>query len=121
MAQQSIVKERSYQFSLKILKLYDFLIGNRDFDIAKQVLRSGTSIGANIEEALGAQSDKEFLSKLSTSYKESRETFYWLNLLKDSERINYSELQPLIDDCEILIKMIAKIRITTFKKFRNNF
>jgi four helix bundle protein len=83
---KSIVKEKSYNFALRIVKLYKHLIEvKKEFVLSKQLLRCGTSIGANVEEALGGQSDKDFIAKISIAYKESRETNYWLRLLKDSD------------------------------------
>jgi len=76
------IKERSFNFALSIVKLYKILQEKNEFIISKQLLRSGTSIGANIEEASAAQSKKDFLHKMSIASKEARETSYWLRLLK---------------------------------------
>jgi conserved hypothetical protein TIGR02436 len=78
--------------------------------LSKQILRSGTSIGANIEEAIGAQSEKDFYAKLSIAYKEARETHYWLRLLRDSELLNNEEESSMLDDCEELLKIIGSIQ-----------
>jgi four helix bundle protein len=84
----SIVATKSYSFTLRVIKLYKHLTQDqREFVLAKQVLRSGTSIGANVEETLGAQSSADFRHKLAIALKETRETSYWLRLLKDSEFI----------------------------------
>ena len=112
----NVVRDKSYKFSLRIIELYVFLRSKKEFDLGRQILRSGTSIGANIEEALGSQSSKEFISKLSTSYKEARETEYWLRLLKDSGIANTEMVCGLLEDCTQLIKIIAKIRLTMLKK-----
>jgi len=76
----------------------------KEFVLSKQILRSGTSIGANIEEAIGAHSNKYFLSKLSIAYKEARETHYWLRLLHDSHMLNESEVISILSDCEELLE-----------------
>jgi conserved hypothetical protein TIGR02436 len=78
--------------------------------LSKQILRCGTSIGANIEEAIGAQSEKDFYAKLSIAYKEARETHYWLRLLHDSELLNNEEGSSMLDDCEELLKIIGSIQ-----------
>ena len=80
------------------------------------MLRSGTSIGANVEESIGGQSEKDFVTKLSISYKEARETSYWVRLLKDSDLLTIKEADSLLFDCEELIKIIGKILSTMRKK-----
>ena len=82
---QNIIQEKSFQFALSIISLFKQLRGEREYIISKQILCSGTSIGANIEEAIAGQSKKDFLGKLSISLKEARETRYWLRLLAESE------------------------------------
>jgi len=81
-------------------------------------LRSGTSIGANIEESIGGQSDKDFLSKISISYKEARETIYWLKLLQSTEYLSEQEAISLLNDAEEICKILGKIQITL--KSRNS-
>jgi four helix bundle protein len=81
-------------------------------------LRSGTSIGANIEESIGGQSDKDFLSKLSIAYKEARETKYWLKLLQATDFLNQEQADSLLNDAEELCKILGKIQITM--KSRNS-
>jgi len=79
MIKYNIIAEKSYSFAERIVKLYKYIVEEkREYTLSKQILRSSTSIGANIEEARGAQSDKDFLSKVSISYKEFRKTEYWL-------------------------------------------
>ena len=86
---ENILKNKSYKFALRIVKLYKYLAEEkREFILSKQVLRSGTSIGANTVEASQAQSKPDFIHKLSISLKEAFETEYWLELLRDSEFIN---------------------------------
>jgi four helix bundle protein len=81
---QSIVREKSFAFALEIISLYKQLQNEKEFVLSKQMLRSGTSIGANIEEALAGQSRRDFLAKMSIASKEARETRYWLVLLQQS-------------------------------------
>ena len=101
------------------IKLFQNLSKNKkEYILSKQILRSGTSIGANIEEAIGGQSTKDFLHKLSISYKEARETHYWLRLLRDSTYISKEESIVLIEKCEELLRIIGSIQKTT--KARNS-
>ena len=112
---ESIAGKKSYNFALRIIKLSRILKEEKkEFVLYKQILKSGTSIGANVEEALGAQSDKDFISKMNIAYKETRETHYWLRLLRDSEIIETKLSKSLIMDCEELLKILSKI-ITTMK------
>ena len=118
---ENIVQAKSYQFALRIVKLYLFLKQEKkEYELSKQLLRSGTSIGANVEEAIGGQSDKDFLSKMSIAYKECRETHHWIRLLHDSSFISEDEKISLIDDCEELLKIIGKIQSTMKDKIRNS-
>jgi four helix bundle protein len=120
---ENVVQEKSYAFALRVVKLYQYLCQeHREYELSKQVLRSGTSIGANIEEALGAQSDKDFLHKISISYKEARETHYWIRLLGDTGYIASKLKQSLLADCEALLKIIGSIRKKLREKIdKNNF
>ncbi len=80
---ENIIQQKSFLFAIRIINLYKHLTAvKKEFVLSKQILRCGTSIGANIEESIGGRSDKEFLFKLEISYKEARETIYWLKLLK---------------------------------------
>jgi four helix bundle protein len=94
------------------------LYEKKEFVIAKQLLKSGTSIGANIEESIGGQSEKDFLSKISIAYKEARETHYWLRLLKDSKISEETITKDLLNDCEDMIKIIGKIQSTLRQKLK---
>ncbi len=105
---ESIIKEKSFQFSLKIIRLYKQLLSENEYILSKQLLRSGTSIGANIEEALAGQSKRDFIAKMSISSKEARETKYWLRLLKESE-ITLIEIESLLLDIEERIRMLTAI------------
>jgi len=111
----NIIRDRSYKFALMVIHLYKDLYANKEYVLSKQLLRSGTSIGANVEEATAAQSKKDFVSKMSIASKEARETRYWLRLLKDSNicsRINYTEA---INESNELIKILTAIVKTSQK------
>jgi four helix bundle protein len=111
---ESILRNKSYSFALSIIEVYKRLTSEqREFVLSKQLLRSGTSIGANIEEADGAQSKKDFLHKVSIAYKEARETKYWLRLLKDSQYLNEINANQLLIDTEELCKIMISIIKTT--------
>ncbi len=114
MKSNNVIKEKSYNFSLKIIKIYQELTKEKkEFIISKQLIRSGTSVGANIEEAIGAQSKNDFISKISISYKEARETLYWLHLLTDSGFLNKQQSDTLIFDCEEILRIIGAIQKTS--------
>src|SRR4029079_17602551 len=102
------LKEKSYQFALKMVKLFQHLsVERKEYVLSKQILRSGTSIGANIEEAYQAESRPDFIHKLSIANKEAFETNYWLRLLRDSGLITESQAEPVIATCIELQKMLT--------------
>ncbi len=114
---RSIVRDKSSRFALRIIKLYKYLYDIKSEKVlSKQLLRSGTSIGANVEEALSSQIDKDFIYKLSISYKGSKETHYRLRLLKDLSFINANEFESIISECEENQKILSSILITMKKK-----
>ncbi|MBV5338550.1 MAG: four helix bundle protein [Deltaproteobacteria bacterium] len=110
---ENLVRDKSYLFALSIIELYKILVEKNEFVMSKQVLKSGTSIGANIEEALAGQSRPDFLSKMSIASKEARETLYWLRLLRDSNTLAPEQLVDLIDESESLINILTSIVKTT--------
>lgn len=116
---ESIIKEKSFRFSLQIIKLYKQLVCENEYILSKQLLKSGTSIGANIEEALAGQSKRDFIAKMSISSKEARETKYWLRLLKDSE-ITSINVNNLLKDVEELIRMLTAIVKTSQQNLTKN-
>ncbi len=118
---ESIIQKKSYVFAVRIIKLYKYLVENyKEYELSKQILRSGTSVGSNVEEAEGGQSEKDFISKMSIAYKEARETRFRLRLLYDTEFINKKMYDSLLADCEELLKIIGKIQITMKNKARNS-
>jgi four helix bundle protein len=115
MKSENAVQQKSYAFALRIVKAYRYLAEEKkEFVLSKQLLRSGTSVGANVEEAIGGQTKKDFFAKLNIAYKEARETMYWLRLLKDSGILNEKESDSLMKDCDELLKIIGTI-IKTMK------
>jgi four helix bundle protein len=108
----NIVREKSFSFALEIISLYKQLQREKEFVLSRQMLRSGTSIGANIEEALAGQSRRDFLAKMSIASKEARETRYWLVLLQQS-KLTDLDLQPAIRQAEALMKILTSIVKTT--------
>ncbi len=115
------VQEKSYAFALRTVKMVQHLNkAKHEFPLAGQVLRSGTSIGANVEEANGAQSSKDFLSKIAIDYKEARETHYRLRLLRDAGYLDEKSAVSILADCEELLRLLGKIRITTRSRLNSN-
>ena len=106
---KSIVKQKSYDFALEIIKLCSKLKRQKHFEIASQLLRSGTSIGANVEEALAGQTRKDFVAKMSIASKEARETNYWLRLITDAGILDKHDSQKLIQASEELVKILSSI------------
>lgn len=114
MKADNAIQAKSYAFALRIVKLYRFLCDEKkEFVLSKQIVRSGTSIGANVEEAIGGQSRKDFLSKISIAYKEARETHYWLRLLRDSGILDPKHAESVLEDCEELLNLSGSIIKTT--------
>jgi len=109
----NIVQIKSYAFAIRIVNVYKHLSEQKkEFILSKQLLRSGTSIGANIEEAIGAQTDKDFYAKMTIAYKETRETQYWIRLLTDTNFLTIEQNESLIKDIEELLKIIGSIQKT---------
>jgi len=115
--QTANLADRSFQFSIRIVKLCCFLQDkHRNLKVvANQLLRAGTSIGANIEEGKGAQSRADFIAKYHISLKEAREAHYWLRLLIAADLVSKKRLQGLLGDCEEIAKMLAASLITAKK------
>ena len=109
--------KKSYAFAIRVVKSYQFLSDKkREFTLSKQLLRSGTSIGANIAEANGAISKADFSAKLFISYKECLETKYWLSLLKDTGYIGKNVFQSMYEDADELAKILYSILNKTRKR-----
>lgn len=118
LTKENALKDKSYKFALRIVKLYKYLVEEKkEFVLSKQILRSATSIGANITEGNQAQSKADFIHKLSISHKESFETEYWLCLLRDGEFITEKQSESLLEDC----KELQNILTTSIKTAKNNY
>ncbi len=111
----NIIEQKCFEFALDIIELYKKLQEKREYIISKQVLRSGTGIGANTAEAQAAQSRKDFLSKMSIASKEARETRYWLCLL-DRSKMADLDYSPYLRDIDQLIRILTSIVKTASKK-----
>lgn len=121
MKQENVVQEKSYAFAIRIVRLYKYLLEDKhEYALSKQLVKCGTSIGANIEEALGGQSDKDFIAKLSVAYKEARETHYWLRLLRDTDFLEAKPAASILRDCEELLRILSSILTTMKKKVKTN-
>lgn len=110
---ENIIQIKNYAFAVRIVKVYQHLCEEKkEYVLSKQLLRSGTSIGANIEEAIGGQSGKDFYAKLTIAYKEARETHYWIRLLTDTNYLSKEENKSLLYDIDELLKIIGSIQKT---------
>jgi len=119
MKSNNIVQEKSFAFAIRIGNVYKYLQQEKkEYVLSKQLLHAGTSIGANIEESIGGQSDKDFISKVSIAYKEARETIYWLKLLQATDYLSDQETISLLNDAEEIEKILGKIQLTL--KSRNS-
>ena len=111
---QNPLKEKSFHFAISIVKIYKFLSEQkREFILSKQLLRSGTSIGANVRETQNAQSKADFIHKLSVSQKECDETLFWLELLHQTEYIDENEFNLLYKDANEILKLLRSSIITS--------
>lgn len=106
----NLIVEKSKEFAIRIVRLYQHLTANsKEFVLSKQTLRSGTSIGANVHEAVQAQSKKDFIAKMQIALKEASETEYWLELLHSTDYISDSEYQSIAADCSLINKILITI------------
>jgi four helix bundle protein len=115
MIKENALYDKSYSFAIRVVKAYQYIVSEKkEFILSKQLLRSGTSIGANVAEANGAISDADFSAKVSIAYKECLETKYWLSLLKDTGYIDTKTFESIHKDAD----EIAKIAYSILKKTR---
>lgn len=120
MKEGNLIQEKSYAFAVRMVKLYQHLSSEkREYVLSKQLLRSGTSVGANVEEAIGGQSDKDFFAKLTIAYKEARESKYWINLLTDTNYLTPAQSTSLLTDIEQILKILGSI-LKTLRSKKNN-
>ncbi len=114
---ESIIKDKSYLFAKRIVQPYKYIIEkDKEYVQSKQILRSGTAVGALVREAQNSESTADFIHKLAIAQKECDETLYWLELLKDSEYLNQKEFDSLYQDATELLKMIRSAIITSKSK-----
>ena len=114
MKENNLIVDKTFSFGLRILKLFLYLRERKvERDLCVQLLDSGTSVGANVEEAMGGASKKDFIHKLGISYREARETRYWLRLLRESKILENRLANSLISDCEEIIKILTAILNTS--------
>jgi four helix bundle protein len=115
--QNNLILDRTFLFALRILKLFGHLKTKKvERELSIQLLKSGTSIGANTEEAIGASSKKDFIHKLEIAYREARETKYWLRLLREGNLLEEKLASSFINDCEEIIKILTAILNSTKSK-----
>ena len=121
MARDSVTLDKSKNFAIRIVRLYQYLCTEKkEFVLSKQLLRSGTSIGANLAEAIYGISDKDFLSKMYISLKECAETKYWLDLLFKTDYLTEQQYQSINEDCTGLIKLLTSSAKTMSIKLKSN-
>ena len=119
MAKSNVLQEKSYNFAIRIVKLAQFLREKKsEYILSKQLIRSGTSIGANIEEASGAQSDSDFIAKLHISLKEAKESHYWIRLLRDTDFITQAQAESMLTDLNEIITLLTR-SLKTLKSQKN--
>ncbi len=107
MSLNSIVLVKSKRFAVRIVKVYSYMCDKHEFVMSKQLLRCGTSIGANITEGIYAQSRADFINKINIALKEAAETAYWLDLLKDTNYLTQQQYRSLNNDCQEIIRILA--------------
>jgi four helix bundle protein len=118
---ENIIKIKSFSFAIRVVNLYKLLsLERKEFILSKQFLRSGTSIGANVREALNAESQADFVHKLAIAQKECDETLYWLELLKETKYISEKEFNSMHIDANENLKIIRSIIITSKKIIHNS-
>ena len=114
----SIIADKSFHFAVRVVKLYQYLCAKNEYILSKQLLRCGTSIGANAHEAISAQSTNDFIAKLSISLKEARETVYWLRLLTETSYLTEKESKSVIQECNEIIAILTSIIKTSKTKIK---
>lgn len=116
---ENVIKSKSFHFAVRIVNLYKFLsLDKKEFVLSKQMLRSGTSVGAMVREAEHSESTLDFIHKLAIAQKEINETIYWLELLYHTEYLNKAEFESINEDAISIIKMLTSIIKTTKSKLK---
>jgi len=117
---ENVVKDKSFGFAIRVVKLYQFLVAEKkEYVLSKQLLRSGTSVGAMIREAEHAETKKDFIHKMAIAQKEINESIYWLELLKETDYLTVSEFESLNKDAIQIIKIITSIIKSTKTNINN--
>ena len=110
MKENNVILDKTFAFGLRVIKLFEHLRKKKvERDLCLELLRSGTSIGANVEEAIGGSSRRDFVHKLENAYREARETGYWVRLLKEAGLLETKIANSFIKDCEEIIKILTAI------------
>jgi four helix bundle protein len=117
MKKDNIIQIRSFEFALQIIELYKLMTSQKEYVISKQLLRSGTSIGANVEEATAAISKKDFIAKMSIASKEARETKYWLRLLSESSVVD-CDVKKYLEEIDHIVNILTAIIKTSQESLR---
>lgn len=112
----NVIRDKSFAFALRVVKMYKFLIDKKEYVLSKQLLRSGTAVGALVREAEHAESKADFIHKMAIAQKEANETDYWIELLFQSHYIDNSEYNSISKDIKELNKILASIIITSKEK-----
>lgn len=121
MKTDNIVSDKSLLFAIRIVRLYQHLVDTKhEYVLSKQLLKSGTSVGANIREALRGQSRQDFVAKMNISLKEICETEYWIELLYKTDYITEKEFESIFSDCQEISKLLTRIVKTTREKIVNS-
>ncbi len=114
MKKENIIVDKTFAFAIRVVRLAQYLKKeHQEFDMSKQILRSGTSIGANVEEATGGQSKRDFIAKMHISYKEARETRYWIRLLAATDYLDVKLSDSLLSDIDEIIRLLNAILQST--------
>ena len=117
----SIIKNKSFSFAIRIINLYKFLVENKkEYVLSKQLLRSGTAVGALVREAQNAESSADFVHKLGVAQKENDETLYWLELLFETNYLDENEYNSIQNDANELLKMIRSAILTSKRKSKKD-
>ena len=118
--EENVVKEKTFTFAIRVVKLYKYLCSNKkEYILSKQLLRSGTSVGAMVREAEHAETKKDFLHKMAVAQKEINETIYWLDLLKETDYLTAQQHESIKMDAIEIIKLITAILKSTKKNVTN--
>lgn len=117
MKKDNVIQIKSYEFAVRVITFVSHIRKEiKEFELTRQLIRSGTSIGANVEEAIGSHTRKEFSSKITIAYREARETHYWLRLFRDGGLSSAETIDELIESCEEILRILGSIQKTTRKK-----